>query len=146
MRISATSRGQPDQAAPPFGKLVPGYPGFAADPHPALSAHRALAPTRELDCFDYARSTNPPILHRKETFLPPGHALLAKFARLTRRRKARAARRDGDVGTREGWRRRLAERGSRSAATGWCGGKGGKGEEGNHEIDETREKKMQSLK
>ncbi len=39
--------------------------------------------TRELDCFDYAKSTNRPILHRKETFLPPGHELVAKFARLT---------------------------------------------------------------
>ena len=40
--------------------------------------------TRELDCCDYATSTNPPILHREETFLPPGHVLVAKFARLTR--------------------------------------------------------------
>ena len=40
--------------------------------------------TRELDCHDYATSTNPPILHRQETFLPPGHPLVAKFARLTR--------------------------------------------------------------
>ena len=35
--------------------------------------------TRELDCYDYSKSTNPPILHRKETLLPPGHALVAKF-------------------------------------------------------------------
>ena len=39
--------------------------------------------TRELDCYDYATSTNPPILHRKEMFLPPGHELVTKFARLT---------------------------------------------------------------
>ena len=61
------------------------YPDFATDPHPALLRSIKLSlRTRELDCYDYARSTNPPILHRKETFLPPGHPLLAKFARLTR--------------------------------------------------------------
>jgi len=68
--------------------------------------------TRELDCFDYARSTNPPILHRKETFLPPGHALLAKFARLTRQEEKRGLLgKTPTIGTREGWGRRLAGRG-----------------------------------
>ena len=61
------------------------YPDFKADPHPALLRSIKLSlRTREFDCFDYARSTNPPILHRKETFLPTGHALVARFARLTR--------------------------------------------------------------
>jgi hypothetical protein len=31
--------------------------------------------TRELSCFDYAGSPNPPVLHRKETFLAPEHPL-----------------------------------------------------------------------
>ena len=48
------------------------YPDFATDPHPALLRSIKLSlRTRELDCYDYATSTNPPILHRKETFLPP---------------------------------------------------------------------------
>ena len=68
--------------------------------------------TRELDCSDYAKSTNPPILHRKETFLPPGHALAAKFARLTRQEEKRGLLDEtATIGTREGWERRLAERG-----------------------------------
>jgi len=51
------------------------YPGFATDPHPASLRSVTLSlRTRELDCFDYAKSTNPSILHRKETFLPPGPA------------------------------------------------------------------------
>ena len=33
---------------------------------------------------DYRRRENPPILHRKETFLPADHPLHSKFARLTR--------------------------------------------------------------
>jgi hypothetical protein len=68
--------------------------------------------TRELDCFDYAKSTNPPILHRKETFLPPGHALMAKFARLTRQEEKHGLLDEtASIGTRAGWQRRLAERG-----------------------------------
>ena len=61
------------------------YPDFATVPHPALPRSIKLSlRTRELDCYDYATSTNPPILHRKETFLPPGHPHMAKFTRLTR--------------------------------------------------------------
>ena len=61
------------------------YPDFATHPPSALLRSIKLSlRTRELDCHDYATSTNPPILHRKETFLPPGHPLVAKFARLTR--------------------------------------------------------------
>ena len=68
--------------------------------------------TRELDCFDYPTSTNPPILHRKETFLPPGHPLAARFARLTRQEEKHGLLDDtATIGTREGWQRRLAERG-----------------------------------
>ena len=68
--------------------------------------------TRELDCYDYATSTNPPILHRKETFLPPGHELVAKFARLTRQEEKHGLLDEtATIGTREGWERRLAERG-----------------------------------
>ncbi len=89
------------------------YPDFETDPHPALLRSIKLSlRTRELDCFDYAKSTNPPILHRKEMFLPPGHALLAKFARLTRQEERhRLLDESATIGTGEGWQRRLAERG-----------------------------------
>ena len=60
------------------------YPDFETDPHPALLRSVKLSVrTREIDCFDYTASTNPPILHRKETFLTTDHPLHAKFARLT---------------------------------------------------------------
>jgi DNA phosphorothioation-associated putative methyltransferase len=50
------------------------YPEFATDPHPALLRSIKLSlRTRELDCYDDANSTNPPVLHRKETFLPADH-------------------------------------------------------------------------
>jgi DNA phosphorothioation-associated putative methyltransferase len=57
------------------------YPEFETDPHPALLRSIKLSlRTRELDCYDYANSTNPPVLHRKETFLPADHPLLAMRA------------------------------------------------------------------
>ncbi len=89
------------------------YPDFETDPHPALRRSIKLSlRTRELDCFDYAKSTNPPILHRKETFLPPGHALVAKFARLTQQEENHGLLDEtATIGTRDGWQRRLAERG-----------------------------------
>jgi len=89
------------------------YPDFEDDPHPALLRSIKLSlRTRELDCFDFAKSTNPPILHRKETFLPPGHALAARFARLTRQEEKHGLLDEtATIGTREGWQQRLAERG-----------------------------------
>ncbi|MGA9924922.1 MAG: hypothetical protein WBQ29_16095 [Isosphaeraceae bacterium] len=81
--------------------------------------------TRELDCYDYATSTNPPILHRKETFLPPGHPLLAKFARLTQQEEKHGLLDEtATIGTREGWQRRLAERGFTIGRSGFAAGWG----------------------
>ena len=46
------------------------YPEFDHDPHPALlRSIRVNLRTRQIDSNDYAQSTNPPVLHRKETFL-----------------------------------------------------------------------------
>src|SRR5262245_25899057 len=60
------------------------YPDFDADPHPALLRCVKLSlRTRQLECYDYAASANPPVLHRKETFVLADHPLHAKFARLT---------------------------------------------------------------
>jgi DNA phosphorothioation-associated putative methyltransferase len=60
------------------------YPDFDTDPHPALvRSIRLSLRDRRLDCYDYAEADNPPVLHRKETFLAPDHPLHAKFARLT---------------------------------------------------------------
>src|SRR3954465_1501027 len=57
-------------------------------------------------------STNPPVLHRKETFLPADHPLHARFARLTRQEEKHGLLDDtATIGTREGWERRLHEKG-----------------------------------
>ena len=48
------------------------YPDFETDPHPALLRSIKLnLRSREIESIDYAQSENPPILHRKETLLPP---------------------------------------------------------------------------
>lgn len=88
------------------------YPEFEEDPHPSL----AFSVTVHLQTFrekyrDFRASANPPILHRKETFLAPDHPLHSKFARLTRIEEQKGLYADTSIiGTREGWRAVLAER------------------------------------
>jgi hypothetical protein len=61
------------------------YPDFLTDPHPALRhAITVDLATGKHRVTDYARNANPPILHRKESFLPPNHPKHAEFAALTR--------------------------------------------------------------
>jgi DNA phosphorothioation-associated putative methyltransferase len=89
------------------------YPDFETDPHPAL----AHALTVNLQTFRvksrrYSGQRNPPILHRKETFLPENHPQYAKFARLTRIEEQKGLYADSSrIGTRDGWDRVLAENG-----------------------------------
>jgi DNA phosphorothioation-associated putative methyltransferase len=89
------------------------YPEFDKDPHPALDRCVKLnLRTRQLECYDYATSTNPPVLHRKETFLAPDDERREKFARLTaEEEKAELLTEMSSIGTRDGWGRRLTEKG-----------------------------------
>ena len=55
---------------------------------------------------------NPPILHRKETFLHPAHPLHAKFARLTQQEEKAGLLDDPSrIGTRTAWLARLEAHG-----------------------------------
>jgi DNA phosphorothioation-associated putative methyltransferase len=89
------------------------YPNFDRDPHPALLRSVKLSlRTREIQCFDYANSDNPPILHRKESFLEPDHPSYDKFAKLTKQEEDCGLLTDtSTIGTRDGWERRLAAEG-----------------------------------
>lgn len=89
------------------------YPDFEDDPHPALLRCVKLnLRTRQIECYDYAQGTNPPILHRKETFLHPEHPLYAKFARLSQQEEQHGLLADGaSIGTRLGWEKRLRDSG-----------------------------------
>jgi len=89
------------------------YPDFDTNPHPTLArCFRLSLRTCQLDCYDYAATANPPILHRKETFLCPEHPLYDKFARLTRQEEKHGLLTDtARIGTRSGWETRLADAG-----------------------------------
>ena len=88
------------------------YESFAA-PFPALLAavscdlnHGSARRT------DYSSRPNPPILHRKELLLPRDHPVAKISAHLTTRLEELGAFQDTRrIGTRLGWRRRLADLG-----------------------------------
>ena len=61
------------------------YPKFESDPHPRLKYSLIVnLQTQGVDYRDYTDSKNPPILHRKETFIFKQHHLYDKFSHLTK--------------------------------------------------------------
>ena len=87
------------------------YPDFNKDPHPAL-VRSFKVNLRSLDthCYDYSTSANPPILHRKETFLEETDSRYQKFSKLTRQEERKGLLEEtSTIGTRDGWNLRLAE-------------------------------------
>jgi DNA phosphorothioation-associated putative methyltransferase len=89
------------------------YPDFDNDAHPALLRCVKLnLRTRQIECYEYAHSANPPVLHRKDSFLPTSDPRHARFARLTAQEERHGLLGDpSGIGTREGWAKRLSERG-----------------------------------
>jgi DNA phosphorothioation-associated putative methyltransferase len=90
------------------------YPDFDTDPHPALrSSMQADLQGLYVGYRDYSAAANPPILHRKETFVAPNYPLYRKFARLTAQQEKWGLLDDAaSIGTRDGWNRRLLEHGA----------------------------------
>ena len=80
------------------------YPDFDTDPHPAIEAS-LVAKLGEIRLKHryFGNSENPPILHRKEAFLPPTHPDYDKYARLTRQEERAGLLDRNDIGTRNGW-------------------------------------------
>jgi len=61
------------------------YPDFFSNPHPELAKSVSITlSTGRIRKYNYASSKNVPILHRKETFLPPDHPKTVLFAALTK--------------------------------------------------------------
>lgn len=61
------------------------YPKFEEDPHPRLKYSLIVnLQTHDIDYRDYTDSKNPPILHRKETFISKQNHLYEKFSHLTK--------------------------------------------------------------
>ncbi len=85
------------------------YPDFESIAHPALQ-WAMLIDLRDLSLRfrDYSQQENPPILHRKETFLSASHPLHAKFAKFTKsEEKAGLYTETKTIGNQQGWERRL---------------------------------------
>ncbi len=89
------------------------YPAFDTEAHPPLLRSLKLSlRTLQLDCYDYATAENPPVLHRKESFLPADYPAYDTFAELTRlEEEAGLLENTATIGTRNGWQDRLREAG-----------------------------------
>lgn len=81
------------------------YPGFDRDPHPVLQSS-VRADLRRLDVRirDFRKWEDPPILHRKETFVRSDHPRRSTFVRLTtQEERAGLYAEPATIGTRNRW-------------------------------------------
>lgn len=85
------------------------YPEFWDSPHPALASAVLVDLTSgRVKRQEFAERSNPPILHRKETFLPESHASRPLFAALTRQEEEAGLYSDTTtIGFRQNWQRLL---------------------------------------
>lgn len=89
------------------------YPDFDENPHPALvHATKINLNSGRIVRTDYSDRANPPILHRKETFLPPEDPRIEKFAALTKAEEAAGLYREpSKIGLRIYWETLLRRKG-----------------------------------
>ncbi|NDA46952.1 MAG: hypothetical protein EBY21_06685 [Alphaproteobacteria bacterium] len=81
------------------------YPDFWDNPHPPLaSSYSVSLVEQKFDFRRYDNRKNRPILHRKETFIPPSHPDFAKFSKLTADEESLGLYKDPElIGHQEGW-------------------------------------------
>ncbi|MBV8809825.1 MAG: hypothetical protein JO033_14215, partial [Acidobacteriaceae bacterium] len=88
------------------------YSDFDCMPHPELNySVKVYLPKAAHSFRDYADSTNPPILHRREAFLDEMHPDYQRCLQLTEREETLGLLSRPDIGLRNGWRAALAEKG-----------------------------------
>jgi DNA phosphorothioation-associated putative methyltransferase len=85
------------------------YPHFDRDPHPVLTLSLVVdLTTLQYREWRYQASDNPPLLHRKETFVTPDYPLYEEFAHLTRLEvQLGLLEASRTIGTRREWEQRL---------------------------------------
>ncbi len=85
------------------------YPDFDTDPHPALKASIQVdLETLQVTYRDYTISDNPPILHRKETFVTSDYPLYQEFTELTSVQETLGLLNNPkNIGTKVKWQQRL---------------------------------------
>jgi DNA phosphorothioation-associated putative methyltransferase len=87
------------------------YANFDTAAHPELTySVKVYLPKAAHSFRDYADSTNPPILHRKEAFLDELHPHYQGCLSLTEKEEELGLLSRNDIGTRNGWAAALAER------------------------------------
>jgi len=88
------------------------YPDFDQEPHPLLRTSTVVDwQTGTVETRDYSDAPNPPLLHRKETFLSPGYPGYACFAHLTQQQVAMGLLDNSrEIGTLLNWEQRLCDR------------------------------------
>ena len=81
------------------------YPDFDTEPHPSLAeATKINLNSGAIVRTDYRTRSNPPILHRKEAFLPPTDPRIPEYAALTQREEEAGLYRDPSrIGLRVHW-------------------------------------------
>jgi hypothetical protein len=89
------------------------YPDFISEAHPALRQSVTIdLVAGEARRTDYTDKSNPPILHRKDSFLPAGHPKWEEFAALTRAEEAAGLYADSaTIGFKLNWERLLRAKG-----------------------------------
>lgn len=88
------------------------YESFDNDPHPKLMGSiRVDFRTGKQQVRDYAKSDNPPILHRKETFLLDSYPLYSKFKTLTEQEEAEGLLGHNNIGFSKQWEELLFQKG-----------------------------------
>ena len=70
---------------------------------------RVYLPTASYGIKNFSNSENPPILHRKESFLDPLHPRYAEFAQLSAQEEELGLLSRSDIGLRKGWEALLKE-------------------------------------
>jgi len=88
------------------------YDDFDGSPHPELQySVLVYLPKADYSIRGYTDSLNPPILHRKETFIDPLHPRYAEFADLTRQEEEHGLLSRPDIGTKVKWEELLTREG-----------------------------------
>jgi len=90
------------------------YQNFDEDPHPSLlRSVKVYLPKTTYGIREYLSSPNPPILHRKETFVLPNYPHFETFRKLTEQEESLELLSSPDIGYRRPWEELLVSRGVR---------------------------------
>ena len=87
------------------------YPEFWEDPHPSLTRSVSIDLWKQKLRERKYSSENPPILHRKETFLKPSHPRYEQFSLLSKAEELAGLLGSNLIGTKQNWESRLASEG-----------------------------------